>query len=127
MTKKTKKSLLPKRIGGVKVPKALRKGRAGQFLTSPAGMALLAEGLAMAGAFRAVKKADGASEIGRLRDHPRAEFKRLKGKAGDAGGDSAEALRGAFAAASTAFAEALRGRAAALDDSPKKSGARAAH
>lgn len=125
-TKKSK-SMLPKRVAGVRVPKALRKGRAGRFLTSPAGMALMAEGLAVAGAIRAVRKADPASEIGRLRDDPKAEIKRLKGKVGDAGAGSADALRGAFTAASAAFADALRSSADALDNSPKKSGARPAH
>jgi hypothetical protein len=36
-------ALLPKRIGGVKVPKSVRKGRFGELLASHTGQTLLAE------------------------------------------------------------------------------------
>ena len=38
-----KKNFLPKKIAGVKVPKAARKGRFGELLASPAGQSALAE------------------------------------------------------------------------------------
>ncbi len=57
MAKKKLKARLPKRIAGVKVPKALRKGPLGQFLGSPAGQAMIVDGLVQAG--RALVKADG--------------------------------------------------------------------
>lgn len=42
------KTFLPKRLGGVKVPKVARKGRFGAFIASPKGQALIAE-VVMAG------------------------------------------------------------------------------
>ena len=58
--KKRRKSLLPKRIAGVKVPKAVRKGRFGELLASQTGRALLAEAVLAAGAIGAAKKAGDA-------------------------------------------------------------------
>lgn len=49
MAKKTK-SLLPKRIGKVKVGRSLRKGALGDLLASKAGQALIAEAVLAAGA-----------------------------------------------------------------------------
>ena len=60
MAKKTHKALLPKRIAGVKVPKAVRKGRLGELLASQTGQALLAEAVLAAGAAGATKKAGDA-------------------------------------------------------------------
>lgn len=37
-----RKNHLPKRIGGVKIPKHIRRGVLGQFLASPAGQAVIA-------------------------------------------------------------------------------------
>lgn len=42
---KKNKSFLPKRIAGVKVPKSVRKGRFGELMASPAGLAAIAEAL----------------------------------------------------------------------------------
>lgn len=47
-------ALLPKRIGGVKVPKSVRKGRFGELLASQTGQTLLAE---------AVQGANGRSTV----------------------------------------------------------------
>jgi hypothetical protein len=45
---------LPKRVAGVKIPKAVRKGPIGQFLNSSAGQLVVAQALvAVAGAFAA--------------------------------------------------------------------------
>jgi len=43
MAKNQPTALLPKRIGGVKVPKSVRKGRFGELLASHTGQTLLAE------------------------------------------------------------------------------------
>jgi hypothetical protein len=57
-----KKLKLPKRIAGVKIPKAIRKGAVAQFMNSAAGQLVIAEALvAAAGAF-AVKKTDPSSD-----------------------------------------------------------------
>ena len=47
MAKKSK-SFLPKKIAGVKVPKAVRKGPLGELIASPEGPALLAEAVMVA-------------------------------------------------------------------------------
>jgi len=57
MAKKKRKSALPKRIAGVKVPKAVRNGRFGELLASRTGQALLAQAIMAAGAVGAAKKA----------------------------------------------------------------------
>jgi hypothetical protein len=53
MAKKRKKrrtaNLVPKRIAGMKTPKALRRGKVGRLLASPAGQALIAATIARAG------------------------------------------------------------------------------
>ena len=121
---KKKKSALPKRIAGMKVPKALRKGRAARFLASPAGIALLSEAAVAAGAVVAGKQAPKGSIARKLVDHPLAGLSDLTDDAKVRGKESAEALRGAFAAASVAFADALRSSADALDPAPKKPTAR---
>jgi hypothetical protein len=67
MAKKKRKSVLPKRIAGVKVPKAVRKGRFGELLASRMGQALLAEAIMAAGAVMAKNggdKADDKASVG---------------------------------------------------------------
>ena len=59
MARKKQKSLLPKRIAGVKVPKSVRKGALGQLLASRTGQALLAEAIMAAGAVGVAKQAKG--------------------------------------------------------------------
>ena len=126
MAKKRKKteSLLPKRVAGVKIPKSIRKGRAGRFLTSPVGVALMTQAVAAVGAATAVKKADPDSTVGKLRDDPKTELSHLKADTKVKSEHSADALRGAFSAAAEAFADALRNSADALETGSKKSTAR---
>ena len=57
MARKKRKTLLPKRIAGVKVPKSVRKGPLGQLLASRTGQALLAEAIMAAGAVGVAKQA----------------------------------------------------------------------
>lgn len=122
--KKQKKAVLPKRIAGVKVPKALRKGRAGRFLASPLGVALVSEAVVAAGTVAAGKQARPGSATRRFADHPLASLSELAEDARVRGNESAAVLREAFAAASTAFADTLRHSADALDPKGKKSPAR---
>jgi hypothetical protein len=61
---KKRKSLLPKRIAGVKVPKSVRKGAFGQLLASRTGQALLAEAIMAAGAVGVAKQASDKSDGG---------------------------------------------------------------
>ena len=43
-----KKLKLPKRIAGIKIPKTIRKGSVGEFMSSPAGQLVIAEALVAA-------------------------------------------------------------------------------
>ena len=64
---KKSKSVLPKKIAGVKVPKAIRKGQVGEFLTSPTGQKLVAEAIVAVGAVVSARKAaksDTAKQVG---------------------------------------------------------------
>lgn len=126
MAKKRKKakSLLPKRVAGVKIPRSIRKGRAGRFLTSPLGMTLISQALAAAGAATAVQKADPESKLGKLRDHPKSELGKLKTGASDSGDQAVESFRGAISAASVAFARALRNGADLMEGEGKKASRR---
>lgn len=63
----------------VKVPRSIRKGRAGRFLTSPLGVALISQAVMAAGALTAVKKADEASPLGHLRDNAGEALRQARG------------------------------------------------
>lgn len=106
--KRKTKSLLPKRIAGVKVPKAVRKGRFGELLASRTGQVLIAEALMAAGAVAGAKKA-GESPKARHLVHEAAERVR---HAGDGGGREMGAasatLAYALGEAARSFADALR-------------------
>jgi len=122
--KRKKKSLLPKRVGGVKVPKALRKGRAARFMASPAGVALLTDMALAAGAWTVAKGTKPDSKVRKGLDRTHLQLSTLADRGEDAGKRSAEALKGAFSAAATAFADALRKSADAVEPTSKKAAAR---
>jgi hypothetical protein len=106
---KKRKNLLPKRIAGVKVPKAVRKGRFGELLASPAGQALLAEAVMAVGAVAGAKK---------VADDPDARDT-LKATAGDVRDAAAGAGKTATAASGVlayALGEAARSFAEALQN-----------
>jgi hypothetical protein len=120
--KNKQKSLLPKRIAGVKVPKVLRKGRAGQFLASPLGAAILADALLAAGAATVAQEAKPGSAVRKLASKTREEMEEAAAVAKRGGHASTDALREAFAAASRAFAEKLRHTADAVEPEKKPMG-----
>jgi hypothetical protein len=64
-----KKRKLPKRIAGVKIPKAVRKGPLGDVFSSSGGQVVLAELLLALVAFYAARRLDGNTKAGALR-HP---------------------------------------------------------
>ena len=113
MAKKKKKSdLLPKRIAGVKVPKAVRKGRFGELLASPSGQKLILEAI-MAGA--AVVGAKKASKNPEVRSFAHDVAEKVRGDDGHPhkhrGHDAAPAtavLAYALGEAARSFADALR-------------------
>ncbi|HUQ09153.1 MAG TPA: hypothetical protein VM146_02470 [Steroidobacteraceae bacterium] len=86
---------VPKRVAGVKIPKAVRKGPVLQFVNSAAGKLLLAE--AISAALGAIAYKHGKS--GKLED--------VVGDARDRLNHSAARLSHAFAAGVRAFREAL--------------------
>lgn len=64
MAKKRKRANgVPKRIAGMKVPKALRRGRVAQLLASPVGQALLIETVARAGEHLISREARPGSSV----------------------------------------------------------------
>lgn len=106
--KKKSKNQLPKKIAGVKVPKAVRRGRFAELLTSRTGQALIAEALLGAGALAAGAK---AADNPRVRRAAHDAKEKVTHAGGDAGHDVSAAgatLAYAFGEAARAFAEALR-------------------
>jgi hypothetical protein len=109
MAKKKRKTntLLPKRIAGVKLPKAVRKGRLAELLASKTGQALLMDALLAASALAGAKKA-GDSPSARSFLHDTAEHVRARGDGKVALAPAGGALAYALGEAARAFAEALR-------------------
>ena len=107
MGKKTR-SILPKKIAGVKVPKAVRKGRLGELLASKKGQALVAEAVMAAGAIAGAKKLkDDPQARGAVADTGRS----LKHAGREAGYDASAltaTLAYALGEAARSFADALR-------------------
>ena len=89
---------LPKRVAGVKIPKAVRKGPIGDFLNSSGGQVILAQALvAVAGVFAASRTEPGTPAGDMLR-HP------------------VESTRAAARAAKREGGETTRGRARVAGD-----------
>ena len=68
MAKKLKLKV-PKRIGGMKIPKTVRKGPLADFLNSSGGQVLIAEALVLAAGAFASKRLDPESHAGELVHH----------------------------------------------------------
>jgi len=105
MAKKNK--FLPKRIGGVKVPKRIRKSGMGQFLASPAGQALIAQAVVAAGAVAGAKKVqdspkarEALAEVGR-------DLKQMGADTGAQANAATSTLAYALGEAARSFADAL--------------------
>jgi hypothetical protein len=120
--KNKQKSPLPKRIAGVKVPKALRKGRAAEFLASPFGVAILSEALVVAGAAGVAQEAKPGSSMRKLAAKTREEMEEAAAAAKHRGQVSAAALRDAFSAASQAFSDRLHQAADTVEPEKKPIG-----
>lgn len=112
---KNKKHRLPKRIAGVKIPKAIRKSGVGDFLASPGGKAVLAEVAVAAGALFAAKEAIPESDQRRMArgarkglDHVGDAAMAKVSQAGDAVSDASQRYVYAFREAAEAFRAALR-------------------
>ena len=103
---KTSKGAIPKRIAGVKVPKAVRKGRFGELLASRTGQAVIAQAILGAGAVAAGVKAKDSPKV---QSAARKAKHAITDKAGAAASDTgASALAYAFGEAARSFADAMR-------------------
>lgn len=99
---------LPKRLAGIKIPKAVRKGPLGQFLNSHAGQVILAEAVVAAAAVFTASKTDDDSPIAEGLRHPVEGARHLGEAVAMTGADHSERLAYAIHAAGRAFREALR-------------------
>ena len=106
-SKKKSKSFLPKKIGGVKVPKSVRKGRFGELLASKTGQTLIAEALLAGGAVAAGLKAKDSPKV-------RHAVHDAKDKVVHAGEDAGHDLHSAGGSLAYALSEAARSFADAL-------------
>jgi hypothetical protein len=112
---KTKKSVLPKRVAGVKISKKLRKGPIGKALASTAGQAMLVEAALLASGALMNKQAQPGAPLRRLGETSTHKAGNLVKAAGEAGtgavagvGDAAGVLAYAFGEGARAFMAALR-------------------
>lgn len=131
---------LPKRIAGVKVPKAMRKGRFGALLTSPVGVKLMTDAIEAGVVFATRKGAKKGSPVRTFAEHPVTSARLaaysaadlvagLKHGAADRAGsalhgaeDAGDRLGHAFAEAARAFAAALHAPAPAPGDGATATG-----
>ena len=102
-----KRVKLPKRIAGVKVPKAVRKGPVVDFLNSSGGQLLLAEVLAVIAGAYAVKKTDPDSPVGEFIRNPVKGARKARRSLREANNGAATRLSHAFSEAVQAFRNAL--------------------
>ena len=105
MAKKRKKSAIPKRIGGVKIPKPLRRS-VRQFVNTQSGKAIAAEVLAAVGAAFAASHAKRGSPVRQGLVEGRDHLADLD--LGGAAASSASAVRYALGEATRTFREALQ-------------------
>lgn len=115
--KKKKKGLLPKRIAGVKVPKALRKGDLPALLASPLGVAIVSDALVIAAGRLGGDAAAKGSRTRELLAHPGRSLEHageavVEGgvEAGHAAAEAARRLAEAVAAGVEAFVTTLAQR-----------------
>jgi hypothetical protein len=106
---------VPKRIAGVKIPKAVRKGPVADFLNSSAGQLLLAEALLVLGGAAAAKRLDADSDAGEFVRHPIQSLTKAGRLASSTGAGAAEDLGRDSNRLSFAFSEALRAFRSGLD------------
>lgn len=101
-------SALPKRIAGVKVPKAVRRGRFADLLASRQGQALIAEAILGAGAIAAGLKAKDDPKVRRVAKNAKDSVVHAGDETAAGVGTASATLAYALAEGARAFAEALR-------------------
>ena len=105
---KKSKSVLPKRIAGVKVPKSIRKGRFGEFLATPTGQKLVAEAIMAVGAVAGARKAAKSDKAKDLADSAKDKALDLKVDARDRASDASGVIAYAIGEAARSFSDAIR-------------------
>jgi hypothetical protein len=110
MSKKRKKAkgLIPKKIAGVKVPKAVRQGRFGELLASKAGQALIAQAVLGAGAVAAGVKAKDDPKVRQAAHDTKHKLKDLGADATQGAGLATSTIAYALGEAARSFADAIR-------------------
>ena len=109
-----KKLKVPKRIAGVKIPKAIRKGPVGDFLNSSVGQVLVAEAVLAAGGALAAGRTDPHSPAGKALRHPLRQLKRASRAAMHEHGAATDALAAGRERLAYALSEAIAAFRAAL-------------
>ena len=106
MAKKLKVKL-PKRIAGMKIPKAVRKGPIGDFLNSSGGQIILAQALVAAAGVFAASRTEPDSRAGDALRHPVENARAAARAAKRQGREQAARLSFALKEASLAFRTAM--------------------
>lgn len=104
MAKKLKIKL-PKRIGGLKIPKTVRKGPIAKFLNSGPGQIVMAQ--ALVGAAAAFTAAKSDAPIGDIARHPLKHARRARQELTKAGTERTDRLSFAIGEAAHAFKAAM--------------------
>ena len=99
-----RKMKLPKRIAGIKIPKGIRKGPIGNFLSSSGGQLVIAEALLAAGGFYAARRLDPNTPAGEAVRHP---IDSMRAKLGSYGSGTSERFARALRAGVHAFRNTL--------------------
>jgi hypothetical protein len=110
MGKKRKglKGVIPKKIAGVKVPKAVRSGRFGELLASKTGQAVIAQAILGAGAVATGFKAKDDPKVREAAKDAKHKVADTAGDAAGAAGDMTATLAFALGEAARSFADALK-------------------
>jgi hypothetical protein len=107
---KKSKSVLPKKIAGVKVPKSIRKGHFGEFLTSPTGQKIVAEAIVAVGAVASAHKAAKSDKAKEIAGAAKDKLADAKDGAGDKASDASGVIAYAIGEAVRSFTDAIRSR-----------------
>jgi hypothetical protein len=116
MAKKAKKrNRLPKRVAGVKVPKALRRGRLGRLLASPVGQAIIIESVVRTGEHMLSRNSASGSALRDVAGRSGAAASGLGHQAADQSSQVVYALRQAARSFIDAMQEDRQARLAELE------------
>jgi hypothetical protein len=103
-----KRNSVPKRIAGVKVPKAVRRGLK-DLAASQTGRTVIAEALVAASAALAVSQAKPGSKSRKLAAKHKPQVDAVLGEAAEIASDAKAAVAARFEEAARTFTEKLRG------------------